>query len=167
MTSRLLALVPTVPEELLDDSEWQKIWLAAQRSDWRSLAVVSGAKGRSTVRVAQMLIRVGWRHRRLPMGLADLRHVPLSHMEGAISQVQAHVDDGERVLVALGSIFDNPTTAPLARAADRALLCVTLGVTAIAGAEQTVEEIGRDRFLGALILRPTRAGSLAGSPGGE
>jgi hypothetical protein len=166
MTSRMLALVPKRPLESSEDPAWQKIWLAAQRSDWRSLAVVAAGKGRSTVGVAQMLIQVGWRHRRMPMGLADLRQVPLSHLEGAIAQVQAHVDGGERVLIALGSIFDNPTTVPLARAADRAILCVTLGITAIDGAEQTVEEIGKDRFLGALILHPEGGGKPAGPSDG-
>jgi hypothetical protein len=103
---------------------------------------------------------VGWQHRGLPMGLANLCNVPLSHIDAAISQVKAHVDNGDRVLVALGSIFENPTTVALAQAADRVLLCVTLGVTEISGAEQTVEEIGRDRFIGTVILHPDEAGSL-------
>jgi hypothetical protein len=146
--------------ELPGDAAWQRIWLAAQRSDWRSLAIVSGDKGRSTVGVAQMLLRVGWQHRGLPMGLADLCGVPLSHIDAAIAQVKAHVDNGDRVIVALGSIFENPTTVAIAQAADRALLCVTLGVTAMAGAEQTVEEIGRDRFIGTIILHADDGGLL-------
>jgi hypothetical protein len=160
MTSRLPVLMRAARPEAPGDAEWQRIWLAAQRSNWRSLAIVSGGKGRSTVGVAQMLLKVGWQHRGLPMGLADLRDVPLSHIDAAISQVQAHVDNGDRVLVALGSIFENPTTVALAQAADRALLCVTIGVTAIAGAEQTVEEIGRERFIGTVILHPEDVGGL-------
>jgi hypothetical protein len=165
LTSRTTALVRVARPATPEDSAWQKIWLAAQRTNWRSLAIVSGGDGRSTVGVAQMLVHVGWQHRGLPMGLADLRNVPLSHIEAAISQVNAHVENGDRVIIALGSIFENPTTAALAQAADRALLCITLGVTSIASAEQTIAEIGRDRFLGTVILSPGEDGSpiLAGS----
>jgi hypothetical protein len=160
MSSRLPVLMRATRPEVPGDSVWQKIWLAAQRSDWRSLAIVSGGKGYSTVGVAQMLLRVGWQHRGLPMGLADLCDVPLSHIDSAISQVKSHVDDGDRVLIALGSIFDNPTTVALAQAADRALLCVVLGVTEMSGAEQTVEEIGKDRFIGTVVLHPDETGGL-------
>jgi hypothetical protein len=160
MTSRLPVLMRAARPEAPGDAAWQKIWLAAQRSDWRALAIVPAEKGRSIVGVAQMLLRVGWQHRGLPMGLADLRNVPLSHIEAAISQVKAHVENGDRVIVALGSIFDNPTTVALAQAADRVLLCVTLGDTSIASAEQTVAEIGKDRFIGTVILQPNEGGLL-------
>jgi hypothetical protein len=160
MTSRLPVPMRTARPEAPGDAAWQKIWLAAQRSDWRSLAIVSAEKGRSTVGVAQMLLRVGWQHRGLPMGLADLRNVPLSHIDAAISQVKAHVDNGDRVIVALGSIFDNPTTVALAQAVDRVLLCVTLGETSGANAEQTVAEIGKERFIGTIILHPFDGGLL-------
>jgi hypothetical protein len=145
-------LVRTTRPSAPGDSAWQKIWLAAQLRDWKSLAIVPGDKGASVVAVAQALVEMGWQHRGLPIGLADLRHVPLSHVDAATTQIRTHVKNGDRVLIALGSVFENPTTVALAQAADCAILCVTLGVTGIASAEQTIAEIGRERFLGSLVL---------------
>lgn len=90
------------------------------------------------------------------MSIADLRRVPLGHVDSVTAEIRSHVDRGERVLIALGSIIDNPSAVLLAQIADCALLCVGLGATAIADAEQTVMEIGRDHFLGSILLRSFR-----------
>jgi hypothetical protein len=138
--------------EFWNDPNWQKIWLAIQGKEWRSLAIVPGNGGLSTLEVAQALVDVGWQHRGLPIGLADLRNVTLPYIDSVIDEVRAHVYGGERVLIALRSVFENPATVPIAQAADSALLCISLGNTKIAGAEETIEQVGRPRFLGSIIV---------------
>ena len=139
--------------EAWNDPSWQQIWLAIQSKEWRSLAIVPGSRGISTLELAQILVDVGWQHRGLPIGLADLRNITLPYIDSVIDEVRAHVDNGERVLIALRSVFENPATVPIAQWADGALLCVSLGNTKMTGAEQTLEQVGKARFLGSVILR--------------
>jgi hypothetical protein len=139
--------------EYWNDPSWQKIWLALQGKDWRSLAIVPGNQGLSTLGMAQALVDVGWQHRGLPIGLADLRNVTLPYIDSVIDEVRAHIYGGERVLIALRSIFENPATVPIAQAADGVVLCVSLGSTKIARAEETLEQVGKGRFLGSIVVR--------------
>jgi len=139
--------------ELWNDPSWQRIWLAIQGKEWRSLAIVPASRDLGTLEVAQALVDVGWQHRGLPIGLADLRNVTLPYIDSVIDEVRAHVFSGERVLIALRSIFENPATVPIAQAADRALLCIGLGTTRIDRAEESIDQIGHSRFLGSIILR--------------
>jgi hypothetical protein len=57
------------------------------------------------------------------------------------------------VLIALGPVLERPASLALAQAADAAILCLVLGDGSIAEATRTIEEIGRERFLGSVILR--------------
>lgn len=152
------------PHNLRDawnDPSWQKIWLAIQGKEWRSLAIVPGSRGVSTLEFAQILVDVGWQHRGLPIGLADLRNITLPYIDSVIDEVRNHVYNGERVLIALRSVFENPATVPIAQWADGALLCVSLGNTKITGAEQTLEQVGKGRFLGSVIVRSGESTELA------
>ena len=147
--------------EYWNDPSWQKIWLAIQGKDWRSLAIVPSSRELSTLELAQALVDVGWQHRGLPIGLADLRNVTLPYIDAVIDEVRAHIYSGERVLIALRSVFENPATVPIAQAADGALLCVSLGNTKIARAEETIEQVGKGRFLGSIIVRSNSSSDLA------
>jgi hypothetical protein len=138
-----------------DDAEWQKLWLATQRRDWKSLAVVAGNKGMSTspFEVASALADVGWQHLGRPIHILDMRETTLGHVETRIADMSVKTSKGDRVIVVLSSLFDNPATLPLARAADGVVICVLLGQSEMAPAEETVEDIGRDRFIGSVVLR--------------
>jgi hypothetical protein len=160
---RTLARVePRHIREYWNDPSWQKIWLAIQAKDWRSLAIVPGNTGLSTLELAQALVDVGWQHRGLPIGLADLRNVTLPYIDSVIDEVRSHICSGERVLIALRSVFENPASVPIAQAADGAVLCISLGNTKIAGAEETLEQVGKGRFLGSIIVRNGSHRDLAG-----
>jgi hypothetical protein len=139
--------------ELWNDPNWQRIWLAIQGKEWRSLAVLPASYGMSTFEVAQALVEIGWQHRGLPIGLADLRNVTLPYIDSVIDEVRSHVFSGERVLIALPSVFENPATVPIAQAADSAVLCIALGSTKIASAEESIQQVGHARFLGTIIVR--------------
>ncbi|HKQ70105.1 MAG TPA: hypothetical protein VJT73_12240 [Polyangiaceae bacterium] len=150
--------LPRPLREFWNDPSWQKIWLAIQSREWRSLAIVPASPGVPTLEVAQALVDVGWQHRGLPIGLADLRNVTLPYIDSVIDEVRAHVYGGERILIALRSVFENPATVPIAQAADSSLLCVGLGRTKISSAEESIEQIGSPRFLGSIVVHAKATG---------
>jgi len=135
------------------DPSWQRIWLATQNQKWRSLALVPADSATGIIDLAHALLDVGWQHRGTPMVVADLRKVTLAYADAVVEEVQRHVDGGELVLIALPPVHENPATIPIAQAADCALLCVGLGRSKMAGAEETIERIGRKHFIGTLIVR--------------
>ena len=152
------ALVPRHPgaPDALDDLAMQKLWLATQRRPWRSLAIIAGSKGLSTIEVANLFAKIAWWYRGTPTCVVDLRDTGLRLVEHQLREVASQMQDGQRVIVALRSIFENPTTIEVASVTDAAILCVHLGETKMAAAERTVAEIGRDKFIGSVILRDPR-----------
>ncbi len=80
-----------------------------------------------------------------------------------VREMQAQMDEGNRLVVALRSISENPTAASIARIADATLVCISLGETDFKGAEATIAAIGRERIVGTLVLRP-RVAKVAARP---
>jgi hypothetical protein len=78
-------------------------------------------------------------------------------LEHQLEVVQSEAASGERLFIALGSVTENPTAVPLACIADRVLLCVALGTTTKKAALRTIEAIGRERFLGTIVVDPREA----------
>lgn len=135
--------------EAADAVAWEKIWLATQRRPWRSLAVIPAGPGAFTLGVARALAEVGSRHLGLPMRVTDATGVNLSRLEAFLSELRAR-----RGLLALGPVLERPASLALARAADAVLLCLVLGESSISGARETIDEVGRERFLGSVLLKP-------------
>jgi hypothetical protein len=64
----------------------------------------------------------------------------------------------------------SPVTVPVARAADCAILCVSLGTSSLTAVTDTIEQIGRKCFLGSLLVRgqqPSAALKRRPSTGGS
>lgn len=139
-----------------DDSQWERIWMRAQTRSWRTLAVVPGDRKVSmpSFDIATFLMGVG-AHLGDTIGLADFRDVRLVHAAAFLEVAAWHVDSGERLVFAMKSIAENPASVRFAQAADCAILCVSLGETPLAAARETIDQIGRDRFVGSIIVRPT------------
>lgn len=149
---------PHSPEPM-DDVSSQLLWLATQGRKWRSLAVVAASEGLPTIEVASMLAKLAWWYRGLPSSVADFRDLSLRLVDYQLSDVAAQLErDPVTIVIALRSIFENPTVLPVASAVDAAVLCVQLGHTPVRAARQTVERIGRDRFIGTIVLREPPAG---------
>jgi hypothetical protein len=133
--------------------EWQKLWLATQRRSWRSLAVVPVGGGIPTPRVARALAEAGSSHLGPGMMVTDATNVTLEWLRASMeswTKRRGHVD---RVLIALGPVLERPASLALAQAADATILCLVLGESSISDAARTIEEVGRERFLGSVILR--------------
>jgi hypothetical protein len=137
----------------LDDLNSQLLWLATQRRPWRTLAVVGGSEGVPTMEVANMLSRLAWWYRGQPSSVADFRDLSLRLVEYQLGDLALQLERGAgSVMIALRSMTENPTVVPVARAVDAVILCVQLGATDIKSSRKTVEAIGRDRFLGTIVI---------------
>jgi hypothetical protein len=137
-----------------EDLRLQKLWLATQRRTWQSLAVVAASESVQTLPIAEMLAQIAWCYRGQPSCVFDLRDVSLRLAEYQVREAQAQADSGARVLVALRSVAENPTTLLIARAMDAVVFCVELGTTQFKAADHALDEIGRERVLGSIIVRP-------------
>jgi hypothetical protein len=136
------------------DASWQRIWLRAQGRDWVSLAVI-GSSPRSpdaTLRVAGMLARIS-EELGHPLVVLDARNVELRTMASIQARMRSLAARGTRAITVLQLPMYNPISVPIAQAADASMLCVFVGETRQVNSQQTIEQIGRDRFLGTVILR--------------
>lgn len=156
-----VAIAQRAPEtpNVWDDVRFQKLWLATQRREWRSLAVLGASKSIDTLRIAELLAKLAWRYRGKPSCVFDLRDLSLRLVEYQQQEVRVQADAGVCVVIALRPTFENPTAIPIARSADATVLCIDLGVAEVQSAEQTMAEVGRDRVVGAIVLRQRRAKS--------
>lgn len=134
-----------------DRPDCQRIWLGTQLKDWRTLAIVPADEQLSTYEVASLIMALGL-HNGEPIGVADLRDVGLNRVRASMEVVEVHVGRGERVVLATSAITTNLATIALARAADAAVLCVSFGSTSLALARETIDQIGKEHFLGSVLL---------------
>lgn len=147
--------MPAAPSPIAgsgDNAEYQRIWLATQSRAWRTLAVVPVDEGISTFEVASLITTLGLHHGE-SVSVADLRDVRLNRVGAFLEVAGELVSRGQRVVFATGSIKENLATVPLARAADGVVLCVSIGATMLGSIEETIEQIGKERFLGSILVR--------------
>lgn len=149
---------PEEPPGPWDGVDCQRIWLATQTRPWRTLAIVPVEKGMQTFEVASLITGVGLHHGE-SIGLADLRDIRMNRVASFLEASKVIVDRGERVVFATRSIAENLATIALARAADGVILCVKLGSSSIGSVEETIKQIGKERFLGSILLQEPAPGS--------
>lgn len=146
-----------VDAHVADSVDWQRLWLATQRSDWCSLALIPIGEGIATPRIAVALAEVGRRHLGGTIVAWDATHVSLKTLKSELSALAESVRSAGRAIVALPPLAGSPACLEIARATDAALLCIGLGGSSIAEAEQIVEDVGRERVLGSVIVRKKKA----------
>jgi uncharacterized protein involved in exopolysaccharide biosynthesis len=151
--STALAVVAPATPNVWEDARLQKLWLATQRREWRSLAVIGASEGVETLKVGEMLAQIAWAYRGQPSCVFDLRDLGLRLADYQMREVQSQVEAGVRALLALRSTSENPTAIPLARLADAVVVCIDLAKTRFDAVERTMNEIGRDRVIGAIVVR--------------
>jgi hypothetical protein len=151
---------PATP--LSEDITLQRLWLSLTRRRWRSLAVIGASKGLPTLEVSNLLAEMASWYRGESSCVVDFRDTRLRLVEHEIQQlgIQMQAEQSDRAIIALRSIFENPTALLFAQAVDSVVLCVGIGTTHVASAEKTIDEIGRDRFLGSIVITPTLAQKL-------
>jgi hypothetical protein len=127
------------------------------------LAVVPADDAISTYEIARLITGLGLHHGER-VRMADLRDVRLSRVGAFLEVTSELVRRGQRVVFATRSIDKNLATIPLARAADGVVLCVSLGSTSIRAVEETIERIGKERFLGSLLIGKPGGGGCRAPP---
>ncbi len=142
---------PVVHEPPVDA---QELWFAVHKGDWTSLAVLPAEPGCPTLPVARVLAEVTALHRGKPPLVLTGETLDLAGSANLVTQLRLHhaTDPEDTVLVPLGPLSAFPAGVAVARAADAALLVVELGRTHLRAAREAVELVGRDKFLGYVVL---------------
>ncbi len=153
-STRAIQQVPAGTEPWRDP-EWQRLWLAVENRQWRSLALIPAGDGASvdfSLIIAVTLSRTGMVHLGRPVQVADATQVPLAQLSKFLSEVQRFTNEGERLLVALPPLGSSPITASIAQSVDAAVLCVLFEKMSSSQAKKTVKLVGQSRFLGSAIF---------------
>jgi hypothetical protein len=85
--------------------------------------------------------------------VADATELPPETTPEFLRQLSAAARTGP-VVIALGPLETSPVALTLGQGSDVAALCVCLGKMRLRDAKQTLDEVGRDRFVGAVIFKP-------------
>lgn len=136
---------------MIDDVALQRLWMALQKHSWRTAAIVSATRHASTLEMANTLAELCWTCRGESTTALDMRGTSLKLLDQHKRNIEEHVKKGACVVLALPPIQDSPIAVSLARACDVAVMVVRLDETPLAAAKQAIEEIGRERFVGAVL----------------
>jgi hypothetical protein len=140
------------------DPVWQRLWLRCQQHDWQSLAFIGSSK-----RDPDGVLEIAHGMARLASELGqeltvfDARNLGLKDMGRMLAQIQSITSRGKRCIVVLKLVTENATTVPMAQNVDAALLGVFIGETSTIAASRTIDEVGRPKFLGSVILNASLA----------
>jgi hypothetical protein len=137
----------------IPDTDWQRIWLSTQQRSWQSLAVVPSDSGIEVDRLAETLVTAGQFHGERPVSLLSARGVRLDDVQRLVSALREMTNNGQRVVISLDAVTENPATIPVLQAASAALLVVRLGHSLLTSAKAAIEIAGRDRVLGSVLVR--------------
>ena len=150
-SSTALAKVERQLSIFAEDPNWQRVWLNLESQNWRSLAIVPAGQ-RSSIDLVHALAAVAWHQRSTPVIVADLRSLNLPGLDAARIEIRRRVECGERVLISTNSIDRNPTSAAVAREADKVVLCVYMGLTLRSQVKKTIQALGAQRCLGSILI---------------
>ncbi|MDB4940923.1 MAG: hypothetical protein JWP97_457 [Labilithrix sp.] len=140
------------------DPVWQRLWLRCQQHDWQSLAFIGSSK-----RDPDGVLEIAHGMARLASELGqeltvfDARNLGLKDMGRMLAQIQSITSRGKRCIVVLKLVTENATTVPMAQNVDAALLGIFIGETSVVASSRTVDEVGRAKFLGSVVLNASFA----------
>jgi len=160
----ITALAHPAPQhvEAWRNADLQRLWLSLQAKPWSVLALIPASRGAPldfTLRLAVTLARTGNTHLRLPVHVADGTAVELSKVVEFTEEIQHYRVGGDRILIAVAPVEDDPVAETLTQVADKLLLCVLFESMSFGESRRTVNKIGKDRFIGSTIVRSDDLGS--------
>jgi hypothetical protein len=132
--------------------DWQRLWFATRQKDWSSIAIIPSDASIDGHAIAESLASTGQVHGARAVTLLDARGVQLDTVHQFVDSLQAMTARGEWVIVPVDPVGDNPTAIPIVQATSGALLVVRLGESLLGAARTAVDTIGRDRFLGSIVV---------------
>jgi hypothetical protein len=134
------------------NSDWQRIWFSARHRDWSSLALVPSDGTVDVNRMADMLATTGRLHAERPVSVVAATGVQLEAVQQIVDSIAKITNHGERVIVPVDPVADNPAAIHVLRACSAAVLVVRLGESLLAAAETTIEIVDREKFIGGVVL---------------
>jgi hypothetical protein len=134
------------------DTDWQRLWFATREHLWHSLALIPSDGSIDVRRVAESLVETGRVHGERPVSLLSGMGVHLAGVHQFVDSIGAMTGRGDWVIVPVDPIAENPSSIPIVQAASAALLVVRLGESLLGSARATIDVIGRERFLGSVVL---------------
>jgi hypothetical protein len=143
------------------DLEIEGLWFKLARIPWRTLVLVPADEGASAVEVAAALADVGRRLRAAPVTFLLLSSPMDYAAAGKIVQAvggrrdaaspEERQADG-RLLIAIPPVVTEPLGLAVTEVADAVVLCIEKGESRMRVAERTIELVGRERVIGALMI---------------
>jgi hypothetical protein len=134
------------------NTDWQRIWFSARHRDWSSLALVPSDGSVDVTRMADMLATTGRLHGERPVSVVSATGVQLEAVQTIVDSIAKIISHGERVIVPVDPVADNPAAIAILRACSAAILAVRLGQSLVATAETTIEIVDREKFLGGVVV---------------
>ncbi len=145
---------------------WQSVWFELREHSWSSLAIVPAGEIALTLEVAEALATIGGRFERSGVKAVDARGVGLDDCRILVEAIRSTTRPRDRLIVAVDDPRSTPTTVPIVRAADGAVLLVSLESTFLREARAVLGRLGEGCFIGSMALRAQkRRRRKAGSKG--
>jgi hypothetical protein len=135
-----------------DSEQWQRLWFATRQKAWNSLAIIPSDRSIEAGTIAKALVATGQVHGERPVTLLNACGVQLNGVHQLVDTLGTMTGRGDWVIVPVDPIADNPTAVPIVQATSGALLVVRLGESLLGSARTAIEAVGRDRFLGSIVL---------------
>ena len=164
--AQALAPAPAHPQDhppLLPAIDAQQLWFRVRLHEWSSLVIVPCGPDGSAAAVASQLCEAGRVLSEAPVTVLHAESMDL----GAIADLMVELSnrpkvgraapDQQRVVISIDPVLANPLGTGIAQAADASLLCVQLRKATLADARATLDLVGRERFIGSVLLRPRKA----------
>jgi len=148
--------------------ELQELWFSLMSRNWRSLAFVPAREGGSSLQLARKFVSIGKSIQGATLALLEGAQLDLETAAKMTQQLQgtrasawattspggagAAIFPDARIIVALDAVLENALSIPVALATDGVVLVVESGVTTTAQMEHSLQLLGRDRVLGAVMV---------------
>ncbi len=153
---QVTALVRPEPSGALNrlpSRDLQELWFATLRTPWRTLALVPAQSGLSIKPLAEALALMAQLHRGVALRIVSAEGMGLNEIaELTLSTQEPPSGDQPGQIIVLEPIAANPLGTAVALAVDSVLLCVEYGTADLDDARRTLDLIGRERFVGCVML---------------
>ncbi len=137
----------------LPDRPYQELWFELRAWSWKSLALVPTTPGATELDIAEKLVVVGVSNTNRRLALISAEGAKVSDTDRIIAMIRAAEARGDRAIVAVDALIENPAAAPIVRAVNGAVLVARLNQTMRADMERTITMTGRNRIVGVVTRR--------------
>jgi|RhiMethySRZTD1v2_1073278.scaffolds.fasta_scaffold374995_2 hypothetical protein len=133
-------------------ADWHRIWVSIRQHGWTSLALLPTHGGLNVLRLAETLAATGRLQGQRPVTVIDGTGARLEAVGRLLESIDDAVERGAWVVVPVDALADNPTSIAIVQGTSAVLLIVRLGESSLGTARDILETVGRDRFLGSVVL---------------